>query len=53
MRDAAIQIQVADASVWRTIESGLPNDPQWYSRAMREASRAYPVDSEVRVVDIL
>jgi hypothetical protein len=55
----SVRVEVSDNSAWRVVESGLPDDPQWYQRAMREASRAHPgrrvraVDSEGRVLDIL
>jgi hypothetical protein len=54
-----IEIQIYDVSAWRTYERGLPNDPQWYERAIREASRFYPgrriraVDQQGRIVDII
>jgi hypothetical protein len=55
----SVTIQVSDgASVWRTYESGLPNDPQFYQAAMRSASRSHPqyriraIDGDGRVVDV-
>lgn len=53
-----VRVEISNFSAWRVYESGLPNDPQWYSRAMGEAAQAYPghrvrtVDSQGRVVDV-
>jgi hypothetical protein len=56
----SVRIEITDgASAWRMVETGLPNDPQFYTNSMRGMERAYPgrriraVDERGRVLDLL